>query len=56
MGVSLIIFLIMPCVWLTQHLGGTIIRSFIDIDTCAMVPEDPTGNKCVRAMCVTIGP
>ena len=56
MGTSRILLLIVPIVWLLQHCGGTIVRSFIDIDTFLIVPENPEGSKIAHVLLVTCGP
>ena len=56
MGTQSIFFMIIPVLWFLQHVGGSIMRSFIDIEAHLIVPDDPEGSAIVQVLCVTCGP
>ena len=40
MGLQRLMFVLLPVLWMLQHLGGAVARTFIDIPTFLMVPEE----------------
>ena len=56
LGLSYVILFILPSLWVVQHIGGALLRSFIDIDTFLLVPEDPDSSKYWQIICVDCGP
>ena len=56
LGVTKILLLLMPVIWLIQHVGGAVVRSFIDIDSFLVIPDSASGNKLVQVIFVHCGP
>ena len=55
LGTQTIVFNLLPIIWLIQHLGGAIARTFIDIDTYFIIPETAEGS-IFQTLCVNCGP